>query len=145
LTLGVGLSDGSIELWDIATLKLRVTLPGHKSGMHSAGLQFSPDGDVVASRGVPSPRPTLISDLFRLVNSTIRQGPDEASEVVLLDARTGKRLGLLERAIHPSFSPDGRTLAVRDTSLAIRLFDVPAAGAKTASHVERKTIDQSAP
>jgi WD40 repeat protein len=128
-TLGVGMSGGTIELRDLATLKLYATLPGHRSGMRSAGLAFSPDGKTMASRGLRSSSGSLVQELLRLVRTTIRPGPDHTSEVVVMDVATGKRLGWIDSAIHPFFSADGRTLAVRDTSLAIKLFDVPTAAA----------------
>ncbi len=123
VTLGVGLSDGSIELWDIKTAKLRATIPGHKPGVHSDGLQFSLDGKTLASYGVPASSGSILQKLGR----ALRQGPDQTSEVVVIDVVTGKRLGQVHFASGPLFSPDGRTLAVRDASFAIRLFDLRAA------------------
>jgi hypothetical protein len=54
------------------------------------------------------------------------QGDTWPLAFLVIDVATGQRLGLLAPAIHPFFSPDGRMLAVRDSSLAIELFDVPA-------------------
>ena len=124
-TLGVGLSDGSIELWDLATLKVRATVRGHGDGVNSVGLQFSPRGKVLASWGAPSQRTSLLRSLFQAVGLVTRQGRERGFEVVVLDLATGKRVGLVNAAAHPCFSPDGRTLAVLDTSFAVELFDVP--------------------
>jgi len=123
VTLGVGLSDGSIELWDIKTAKLRATIPGHKAGIHSDGLQFSPDGKTLASYGVTA----WSGSILQILGRALRQGGDRRSEVVVIDVVTGKRLGQLDSAVGPLFSPDGRTLAVRDPSFAIKLFDLRAA------------------
>jgi WD40 repeat protein len=127
LGLGVGLSDGSFELWDVPTLKLRAKLPGHAEGKRSIALEFSPDGKSLASRGIASHRGSIIGEVIRLIGQATGRRSDQTSEVLVIDVATGQRLGLLAPAIHPFFSPDGQMLAVRDSSLAIQLFDVPAA------------------
>jgi hypothetical protein len=69
-----------------------------------------------------------------LIGVPLRQGPEDGAEVTVIDVASGKQLGLIESAIHPFFSPDGRMLAVRDRSLAVKLFDVPAAKGREPLH-----------
>ena len=124
-TLGVGLRDGSIELFDVGTGQLKTTVPGHKHGMISTSLLFSSGGTTLASCGRPKSGGSIVRDLRRLIGVPLRQGPEDSGEVIVIDVARGRLLGLIESVIHPFFSPDGRTLAVRDRSLAIKLFDVP--------------------
>lgn len=46
-TVALGLTDRSIQLWDVAANQLRATFPGHLSEV--SALAFSPDGRVLAS------------------------------------------------------------------------------------------------
>jgi hypothetical protein len=55
----------------------------------------------------------------------IRSGSAAREEVVVVDTITGERIGVVNAALHPFLSPDGRILAVRDSSFAVELFDLP--------------------
>jgi WD40 repeat protein len=126
-TLGVGRSDGSIELWDLQTRRVRAVLRGHRPGAYeSADLRFSPDGATLASRGAPA-KPLTFTQILSRAISRLRGGRpwQEDFEVVVLDVTSGRPLCRADRVIHPFYSPDGRTLAVRCVDLSARLYDVP--------------------
>jgi WD40 repeat protein len=126
--VGAALTDGSIALFDVATGRVKATFRGHNRGITSFALKFSPDGRRLASLGRNIGGVSIVRGLKRLIGVPVGVGPEEDAEVTVLDVASGTRVGLVESAIHPFFSPDGRTLAVRDRSLAIKLLDVPASG-----------------
>ena len=126
-TLAIGLSNGSVEIWDLPTLKHRTTLRCHKLGVRSVGLQVSADGRNLASHGHFSGADSWAGAVLDSVARAIRSGSAAREEVVLVDVASGARLGSVSPAIHPFFSPDGRMLAVRDDSFAVELFDLPPA------------------
>ncbi len=126
--LAIGLSNGSIEIWDMAALTHRATVGCHKMGVRSAGLQFSPDGRIIASWGQFSGSGSVLAAILNSVGQAIRPGGAARHEVGVVDIVTGERIGVVSAVLHPYFSPDGRVLAVRDRSLAIELFDLPARG-----------------
>ncbi len=125
-TLAIGLSNGSIAIWDLPALKHSATVACHKLGVRSVGLQLSRDGRTVASRGLFAGANSLLGAILASVGRAIRAGAAARQEVVVVDVVTGHRLGVVPSAVHPFLSPHGRTLAVRDSSLAIELFDLPA-------------------
>jgi len=127
-TLAIGLSDGSIEIWDLPALKRRATVGCHRLGARSMGLQLSRDGRTLASWGRFSGPNSLLGAIMQAVGRAIRPSAATAQEVVVVDVATGKRLGVVSSAIHPFLSPDGRMLAVRDSSFAVYLFDLPPSG-----------------
>jgi WD40 repeat protein len=127
-TLAVGLSDGMVELYDFPSRRLRTRFRAHDDGYyHSVSLAFAPDGSTLASCGWGSSPRTVIQGLSRFMTGLSHGGPNwrPPPEVVVIDLTTHQRLGKGSGVIHPYFSPDGRTLAVRDMSLAVRLYDVP--------------------
>jgi WD40 repeat protein len=124
-TLAVGLANGAVEIWGLPALEHRTTLRCHKLGVRSVGLQLSPDGRTVASRGQFSGANSLVGAVLDSVGRAIGAGAAARQEVVVVDVATGERLGVVPAAIHPFLSPDGRMLAVRDGSLAVELFDLP--------------------
>jgi WD40 repeat protein len=126
--LAIGVSNGSIEIWNLAALKHVETLSCHEPGVSSAGLQFSADDQTLASWGQFSGSGSVLSAVLDSVGRAIGSGPGARHEVVVIDLGNGERVGVIPAALHPSFSPDGRMLAVRDSSLAIKLFDLPARG-----------------
>jgi WD40 repeat protein len=128
-TLAIGLSNGSIEVWDLPALKHRATVGCHKLGVRSVGLQLSHDGRTLAAWGRFSGADSLLGAILQSVGRLTNPASAAArQEVVVVDIVTGERLGVVSSAVHPFLSPDGRTLAVRDSSLAIELFDLPATG-----------------
>jgi WD40 repeat protein len=125
-TLAIGLSNGSIEIWDLPALKYLATIGCHKRGVRSAGLQLSPDGRTIASWGQFSRADSLFGAIWDSISQATGSGPAARHEVVVADCITGERIGVVSSAVHPFFSPGGRTLAVRDGSMSVELFDLPA-------------------
>ncbi|MGO9462623.1 MAG: WD40 repeat domain-containing protein [Isosphaeraceae bacterium] len=122
-TLAIGLSNGSIAIWDLPALKHRATVACHKLGVRSVGLQLARDGGTVASWGRFSGADSLLGAILDSVGRAIGTSAAARQEVVVVDVASGQRLGVVRAAVHPFLSPDGRTLAVRDSSFAIELFD----------------------
>jgi len=144
-TLGVGLSNGSIAIWDLPALIHRATVRCHKLGVRSVGLQLSSDGRTVASRGQFSGADSLLGAILDSVGRAVRAGAAARQEVVVVDVATGERLGAVTSAVHPFFSPDGQTLAVRDGSLAVELFDLPGAAMGPPLREERAKLPSARP
>ncbi len=124
-TLAIGLSNGSIEIWELPALKHRATVACHKLGVRSVGLQLSRDGRTLTSRGQFSGANSLLGAILDSVGRAIRAGAAAREEVVVVDVFTGERLGVVPSAVHPFLSPDGGTLVVRDSSFAVELYDIP--------------------
>jgi WD40 repeat protein len=124
-TLAIGLSDGSIVIWDLPALQHRATLRCHKAGVRSVGLQLSGNAGIVASRGHFSGADSLVGAILDAVARAVATGAAAREEVVVLDAVTGERIGAVSSALHPFLSPNARTLAVRNRSFAVELFDLP--------------------
>jgi WD40 repeat protein len=119
-----------VTLWDLATGRVRTTLPGHD---YAGSLAISPDGKTLAqgAEGVRlydlttgRERATLPGEARRWINSLAfapdgrtLAGADYQGTVTLWDVATGKVKGRLEhgpdgRVCGLAFSPDGATLAV---------------------------------
>jgi WD40 repeat protein len=125
-TLAVGLSNGSIDVWDLRAVKHRATIGCHTRGVRSVALQLSRDGRTVASWGRFSGADSLLGAILDSVGRAIGAGASARHEVVAVDGVSGERLGIVSAASHPFVSPAGRVLAIRDSSLAVKLFDLPA-------------------
>jgi WD40 repeat protein len=125
-TLVASREDGSFELWDLATSRLVRTIPGHAGGYESFGIQLAPDGRSLASRG-EFRRPTSIVGGIRIAatRSVLGRTWSPASEVIVVDLDTGHRLARAPSSMHPHYSPDGTTIATRQTNLTIRLRPAP--------------------
>ncbi len=93
LAVGAGDPRGTIQLWDVNTLELLDSLPGHSANV--GDLDFSPDGIVLASL---------------CVDGTIKLW-DVAARAELLTLR-----GPFQPCLSICFAPDGRTLAFRATA-----------------------------
>jgi WD40 repeat protein len=98
--LATAAGDGSVRLWDSASLRERARLGDHRAAV--CALAFSPDGGSLASA-------------------------DRANELMLWNA-TGKRLwacdsGDVRFLFALAFAPDGRTLAGGGTDTKVRLWD----------------------
>ena len=100
-SVGVGLSDGSIQLYDLQTGQLKTTFRGHKQGMISTSLRFSSDGTTLASCGRPTSGGSIVRDLKQLIGVPLRSGPEDGAEVTVIDVASGQQLGLIESVIHP--------------------------------------------
>ncbi len=125
-TLAVGREDGAIEIWDLPNRRLRTTLQGHASGCQPQWIRFAPDGQTLASHGWYS-RPSSFIDFLRvaLMHQALGRPWRPPPEVVVLDIATGKRLAHAAEALHPYYSPDGRTIATREMDFSVRLREVP--------------------
>ena len=112
--LAVGRDDGSIELWDVGSRRLRTTLRGHAAGFEPHDFGFATDGSALASMGRYRVK-SLTMDALRvriaqlLGDDRWERGPE--SEVIVLSATNGRRLGIAPSESFPVLSPDGRTLA----------------------------------
>jgi WD40 repeat protein len=126
-TLAVSREDGSFEIWDLPTRQLKKTLRGHTGSFVSNGIRIAPDGRTLASRG-EFLRPSSIPVGFQVAFSQALLGWSgrPAPEVIVLDIGTGRRLARAAAAVHPFYSPDGATIATRETDFSIRLRPSPA-------------------
>ncbi len=97
--LAVGAGDGTIGLWDVASRRLRGTLPTR--GRHGVTtLAFSPDGRTLASGG-DEQRVRLWDVARRSPRGALPRVPDVTT-------------------LQVAFSPDGRTLAAVGTTYTVR-------------------------
>jgi WD40 repeat protein len=125
-SLAVGREDGAIELWDLPTRRLRTTLQGHTRGFQPQWIRFAPDGQTLVSQGWYRRPSSLIDSLqLALTRQTLGRTWRPPPEIVILDIATGKRLAHAAEALHPYYSPDGRTIATREMDFSVRLREVP--------------------
>jgi WD40 repeat protein len=119
--------DGSFEIWDLESQRLRTVLRGHTGNYVSNGIRLAPDGRTLASRGEYL-RPSSLSGSLQLAFTRAMAGRTwrPAPEVIVLDLKTGKRLARAASAIHPFYSPDSSTIATRETDYSVRLRPSPA-------------------
>lgn len=125
-SLAVGLDDGSIAVFDVATRRLRSTFSAHGGNFSPMMLNFSPDGSTISSLGhITNRKPSV--DLVRMYAAHFFNDPDHATqyEIVLLDAATGRRKAYSRWDILAVFSSDGRTVASGHVDGAVRIRDVP--------------------
>jgi WD40 repeat protein/beta-lactamase regulating signal transducer with metallopeptidase domain len=111
-TLVSGGSDGTLKVWDLATLKERVSL---NSPLSIRALAFSPDGKTLAQG-----------------HAIDEQGADERANLAvrLWDTATwkerGQCLGHRAPVFGLAFAPDGRSLATASKDETVRVWALPA-------------------
>ena len=164
-TLAMGLGNGIVELWDVATRTLLETHQAHTGTVWN--VKFSPDGQTLATGGDNIPGVTKgdgIVHLWDVATGTLRMtlgqtghirsvsfSPDGQTLAAMLDNGTVELWGVATYthretlAVKPnrikgiSFSPDGQTLAGWDSwPISVHLWDV-ATGTLT------KTLSETLP
>jgi len=126
MALAVGRDDGSIEVWDLASHRLRSTLRDRSANYPPFALAFAPDGRSLVSTGQLSRRRFSIDTITYYWLAATRP-PDRAAltELVIMDVATGRRLRSSKMDFLGVFSPDGRMLATGHDDDAVRVRDVP--------------------
>ena len=116
-TLLVARGAYRVEVWDLATSKLRRVLQNHRSGHATARLVIAPDGQTLAwvtfgFRPTPTFGP-LWDELAHWFpdQGWFRQHHGKLRSVTLFDLATGHSLGRIDEADYPHFSPDSRFVA----------------------------------
>ena len=125
-TVIAGLWDGSIELWDVATRRLRATLRPYPRGFVPVQVAFS-DVRKAASRGDFIPSATLAGRALEVLRWIGSMGRNEfpPSQVAVWDLDNGRILGVLNGQAYPVLTPDGQLMATTDERGSIRLWHVP--------------------
>jgi WD40 repeat protein len=123
--LAVAREDGTIEIWDVSTHSLRSTLKALPSAFTASGLKFSPDGRTLAADIDRTRETSIVGQIHKEIRRALGWRREENAEVFVLDLATGRRLARAPKAIHPRYSPDGRTIATRELDLSVKLRNVP--------------------
>ncbi len=125
--LAVGREDGSIEVWDLASRRLRAALRDRSPNYAPAGLTFSPDGSTLVSIARFTRRKLSLDTLNFFWRAATRPSDRvDLIEMIVIDAATGRRLRTSGVDCWLAvFSPDGRTLATGHEDEAVRVRDAP--------------------
>jgi WD40 repeat protein/serine/threonine protein kinase len=153
---GKGEGDHSIHLWDVATGKERLILPGHAA--HVDALAFTSDNGAIASASADGavmlwdtasgqrqavfrqPAKTASSLEFSPDGKWLAAGGQDGS-IILFNAASGAHRELakgggrsrnVRAVLAMSFTPDGKTLAARTNNGEVKLWDASTAKAKPA-------------
>ena len=111
--LAVGDLGGTVKLWDVATLKERLSLAGHNS--HVVSAEYSPDGKLIAMGG----------DGDSVVPGCKIEFWDTARGTEQLSIDTNKNNeGRANHVLAVTFLGDGKTLASGSANHDITLWDV---------------------
>ena len=144
-TLAIGLEDGPISLWEVATGRCRKILNGHTKFI--ASMAFSPDGTHLASSSgdhsvrlwdLPAGEDGFVIDdrvntvaitAFSPDGRLLVLGDQVSSVIRFCELTTGcKRSvqsGLAGSLMAVAISPDGATLAIADYHGLIMFWDLP--------------------
>ncbi len=125
--LVVSRSDGCVESWNLADRRLIRIIEVHPDGFTSNNLQISPDGRTLASTGQFFGTPTGVDRVLFAVRKLIEGGNRRAfdDEVVVVNLDTGRRLARWPGSVHPTFSPDGRTIVTQEWDGTFSIRDAP--------------------
>ena len=124
-TVAVARFDGSIELWDRATGRVRSTLRGHSAGFSSNDIVFAPDGSTLASAGSMSRLALSVEGVRMHFGLFLRGQLPGFVETVVIDTATGRLVGRAKQEEHPIYAPDGRTLATSAEGDVTHLRSIP--------------------
>ena len=116
-TMAIPGNDHKIDLWDIASGTLRVTLDGHASGI--VRTAFHPSDTLLASR-------------------------DMSGELRLWDPVLGRPLLKLKSDYGPEFSQDGRIVVKHEDQFSAYQVE-PALAYRTFAHISRERINYAIP
>jgi WD40 repeat protein len=143
-TLATGMDDGTVTLWNAATLQEQATLSGHKEAVYC--MAFSPDGGILATSSawgedngriiiydLPSrsasrlPTVGAYSMAFSPDSQWLALSGNEAAPPRLFEVATGQQHRTLERhaglVYAVAFAPDGKTVATGGNDRTVRLHD----------------------
>lgn len=124
-TLAIGREGSTIEFWDLATRRLRVTYTPHSSEFDSALMQFSPDGTTLVSSGLFQRRSLTMNTARLMVAAHLGHRWRPPFEMIVLDTSSGHVLQRVISEGRATFSPDSRTLATGHIDGTVRLRDLP--------------------
>ena len=137
--LASGNSDGSLQLWDVATREHQATFTGHSDRITS--VAFSPDGKTLGSADgtlrlwdVDTGESWDVDTIGKSATSVVF-GPDGKMLITIryglfilwavsIDARKATLLGAIEGITSVAFSPDGKTLVTGSRDGKVLLWDV---------------------
>jgi WD40 repeat protein len=130
-TLGVGRTDGTLELWDVVAKKRKAAFPATATSYAPFIIQFSPDektlftqdSEWVANR-------TLLWRLNYIFNWAATAGRYEGPPpfVVVRDIASGKIRAMLKDQFRPILSSDGKVLATASPDGTLTLWDLSSPG-----------------
>ena len=130
-TVAVARLDGSIELWDRATRRVRSTLRGHSAGFSSHDIVFAPDGSTLASEASLSRLAFSVEGVRTRLNFALYGQSPGFAETIVIDMATGRLVGRAKGEMQPAYSPDGRTLATCEGGVT-KLRSIPGGGPRAA-------------